>query len=76
VGGFKGAVKIRINEMRRTPRVPVWQENYYEHVARDEDELDRIREDILTNPLRCIQDRKNPERRLTDDRYEDPDWYR
>jgi hypothetical protein len=50
--------------------------NYYEHVVRDEDELDKIREYILNNPLRWIDDRGNPERRLTEDRYEDPDWYR
>jgi putative transposase len=75
VGGFKGAAKIRINEMRRTPGVPVWQENYYEHIVRDEDELNKIREYILTNPLRWIQDWENPDRRLTDDLHEYPDWY-
>ena len=75
VSGFKGAVKIRINEMRRTPGEPVWQENYYEHIIRNEDELNKIREYILTNPLRWPYDRENPERQQTGDAEEEPDWY-
>ncbi len=44
-----------------------WQRNYYEHVVRDEDSLNRIREYILTNPLRWDLDRENPERKGEDD---------
>jgi REP element-mobilizing transposase RayT len=29
----------------------VWQRNYYEHVIRDDDDLDRIREYIIDNPI-------------------------
>jgi len=47
VRGFKSASTKRINETRNTPGVPVWQRNYYEHVVRDEDDLDRI--GITTN---------------------------
>jgi REP element-mobilizing transposase RayT len=75
VGGFKGTVKTRINEMRRTPRAPVWQENYYEHIIRNEDELNKIREYILTNPLRWAHDRENPECLPTESLEEEPDWY-
>jgi putative transposase len=64
VGGFKSAVKVRINYMRGTPGLPVWQSNYYEHVVRDEDELDKIREYILTNPVRWRDDRENPEHEI------------
>jgi REP element-mobilizing transposase RayT len=39
----------------------VWQRNYYEHVVRCEVELDRVREYILTNPLRWALDRENPD---------------
>jgi hypothetical protein len=66
VGGFKGAVKKHINEIRRRPGAPVWQENYYEHIIRNEDELNKIREYILTNPLRWAHDRENPERQPTE----------
>jgi len=75
VGGFKGAAKTGINKMRGTPGAPVWQENYYDHVIRNEDELNKIREYILTNPLRWAYDRENPERKPTDGSDDEPDWY-
>jgi REP element-mobilizing transposase RayT len=37
-----------------------WQRNYYEHVIRDEEALDRIRQYILGNPNRWEFDRENP----------------
>ena len=37
-----------------------WQRNYYEHVVRDEESLDRIRRYILGNPARWTTDRENP----------------
>lgn len=37
-----------------------WQRNYYEHVARDEDSLNRIRQYIVDNPARWQFDRDNP----------------
>jgi len=37
-----------------------WQRNYYEHIVRDEDSLNRIREYIVTNPQRWHLDRENP----------------
>jgi len=39
----------------------LWQRNYYEHVIRNEEALNRIREYILNNPLRWMLDRENPE---------------
>jgi putative transposase len=36
IGRFKMTSAKRINEVRRTPGVPVWQRNYYEHIMRDE----------------------------------------
>jgi len=40
----------------------LWQRNYYEHVIRDEDSLNRIREHIATNPVAWEFDRENPAR--------------
>ena len=48
---YKSAVTRRININRQTPGIPVWQRNYYEHIVRNEGELDRIREYIRNNPL-------------------------
>jgi hypothetical protein len=41
-------------------RPHLWHENYYEHVIRNEKELNRIREYICTNPLRWPYDVENP----------------
>jgi REP-associated tyrosine transposase len=60
VGSFKSATTRRINELRQTPGISVWQRNYYEHVVRGDDSLDRIREYITSNPARWDVDRENP----------------
>ncbi|MDA8216790.1 MAG: hypothetical protein M0Z94_04150 [Dehalococcoidales bacterium] len=49
-----------INAARGTPGLRVWQRNYYEHVVRNDEELNRIREYIMTNPPRWALDRENP----------------
>ena len=39
----------------------LWQRNYYEHIIRDDESLNRIRQYILDNPRRWAFDRENPE---------------
>jgi len=58
VRGFKiGMTKW----MRKNTSVSeVWQRNYWEHVIRDESEMNRIREYIVTNPSKWETDRLNP----------------
>jgi REP element-mobilizing transposase RayT len=82
VGLFKQGVTRRVRARHATVRagnaavrarhgVPlhIWHENYYEHVIRNERELDRIREYIRTNPLRWRYDVENPacDREAADD---------
>jgi REP element-mobilizing transposase RayT len=50
----------RINDLRQKPGTPVWHRNYFEHVIRNEDSLNRIRQYILDNPARWEFDRENP----------------
>lgn len=38
-----------------------WQRNYYEHVVRNEESLNRIRQYILENPARWAMDLENPD---------------
>lgn len=57
---YKSIVTKRINLLRGTPGVPVWQRNYYEHIVRGERDLDAIREYILANPARWPADPENP----------------
>jgi putative transposase len=62
VRSFKSAVAKRINERRDTPGVPVWQRNYYEHIVRNEQDLNTIRQYIHDNPARWAEDAENPYR--------------
>ena len=56
VRGFKSAATRLINQWRKSPSTPVWQRNYYEHIIRNEDELQDIRKYIQNNPLRWEAD--------------------
>ncbi len=60
IGAFKTVSTKRMNDMRGTPGLPVWQRNYYEHIIRDEADLDRIRRYIAENPFRWADDENNP----------------
>lgn len=60
VAGFKSAVTKRINNLRGTPGIPLWQRNYYEHIIRDAESLTRIQQYIVDNPARWDFDRENP----------------
>ncbi|MEW6614861.1 MAG: transposase [Thermodesulfobacteriota bacterium] len=56
VAFFKYQTTKDINESRRTFGIPLWQRNYYEHIIRNETELNKIREYIITNPLNWESD--------------------
>jgi len=60
IGQFKSVASKRINGMKGTPGSPVWQRNYYEHVIRNQNELNKIREYIHSNPPQWALDRENP----------------
>ena len=60
IGQFKSAAARRINALRGTPGASVWQRNYYEHIIRNEDALNRIRQYIADNPRRWELDPENP----------------
>ncbi len=61
VAYFKIQSAKQINASRQTPVAPVWQRNYYEHVIRNEESLNRVRRYILDNPERWAFDRENPQ---------------
>jgi len=60
VRGFKTFSARHINQTRNTLGIPVWQRNYYEHVIRNDDELNQTREYITQNPLQWDLDEENP----------------
>ena len=60
VRAFKTYSARCINAARGATGTPFWQRNYYEHVIRDEESLDRIRRYIAENPARWDEDPENP----------------
>jgi putative transposase len=61
VGAFKTVSAKHINIARNAPSKPVWQRDFYDHIDRDEKELNRIRQYIRDNPLNWDYDKENPE---------------
>jgi REP element-mobilizing transposase RayT len=59
IRAFKSLSAIHVNRLLMRSG-PLWQRNYYEHVIRDEDELNRIRDYITNNPMQWGLDRENP----------------
>jgi putative transposase len=62
VGGFKSACTSRVNRLRGTSGIPLWQRNFFERVIRNEDELLAVRRYIENNPVEWAEDEENPER--------------
>ncbi|RUT12763.1 hypothetical protein DSM107010_18930 [Chroococcidiopsis cubana SAG 39.79] len=59
IAGFKSATTKRINEIRQTQTIPVWQRNYYEQIIRDEASLNKIQQYIINNPSNWLYDSEN-----------------
>ncbi len=62
VAFYKYQTTKLINQIRNTPGGTVWQRNYYDHVIRNDEDFNKIREYILTNPLKWDLDSDNPRR--------------
>ncbi|MBV6519496.1 MAG: transposase [Candidatus Brocadia sp.] len=56
VAGFKSSATKRINEFRNTPKIPVWQSRFHDHIIRNVDEYHRIADYIRTNPEKWEND--------------------
>ena len=61
IGSVVRGFKIGVTKWMRqnTEYYHIWQRNYYEHIIRDENELNRIREYIINNPAKWQTDREN-----------------
>jgi putative transposase len=57
---YKYQTTKQINRIRSAPGMSVWQRNYYEHIIRNENELNRIRQYIIDNPFKWDIDENNP----------------
>lgn len=56
---YKASVTRRVALLRDNPVSAVWQRNYYEHVVRNVNELERIYTYIIANPLQWDSDYEN-----------------
>ncbi len=68
VGFFKYQSTKHLNKIFHTPGSPLWQRNYYEHVIRNEDDLEEIRGYIENNPAKWLEDENHPDNILKDRR--------
>jgi len=57
---FKASTTKQINQTRNTSKKPIWQRGFYEHVVRDEEDLNRIREYVIYNPMKWEEDKYYP----------------
>lgn len=46
MAGFKSITTKKINILRDAPATPLWQRNYYEHIIRNPDAINKIRQYI------------------------------
>ncbi len=60
IGYFKYRSTKHINQLSNSPGQRIWQRGYYEHVIRNEAELNSRRQYILNNPIKWQLDRNNP----------------
>jgi len=59
IGRFKMNTSKQINMHFKSPIQSIWQRNYYEHVIRNERELNKIRRYIFNNPPKWEYDQEN-----------------
>ena len=60
IGSFKSSVTKHAKNFWPLAKGSFWQRGYYEHIVRNDDELNHIREYIAANPIRWDFDRENP----------------
>ncbi len=65
IRAFKSVSAIQVNRLLSRSGQPLWQRNYYEHIIREEDDLGRIRQYILDNPVKWPEDTEHPQHLAT-----------
>ena len=61
IGAFKTVSTKKINKLRDAPGTKLWQRNYYEHIIRDRDAMDKIRHYTINNPISWSIDQLHPD---------------
>jgi REP-associated tyrosine transposase len=61
IRSYKSAVTRRVNQALGGKALPVWQRNYFEHIIRSQESLNKIRNYIWENPIHWDKDEYNIE---------------
>ena len=61
VGAFKSLSMIAVNQALGRSGKHLWQEDYYEHIIRNVEELEKTRDYTIHNPARWRYDPENPD---------------
>ena len=61
MAGFKSITTKKINILRDASGTKLWQRNYYEHIIRNQEAMDKIRQYIINNPLSWSIDQLHPD---------------
>jgi REP element-mobilizing transposase RayT len=61
IAGFKSAASHRAAQHQGLSKNPLWQRNYYEHIIRNETNLEKIRDYINANPMFWDFDGNHPD---------------
>ncbi len=62
IQNYKSVTCREINRVRKSQGKKLWQRSFYDHVIRNETELNNIREYIIYNTVRWDRDKENPDR--------------
>ena len=60
IQNYKSVSTRQINRINKAKGNIIWQRNYYEHIIRDEEALNNIRQYIFNNPINWVEDKENP----------------
>lgn len=60
ISQFKSRVTKQLWKIPTWNRIPIWQRNYYEHIIRNEEDLQNKTNYIEANPMLWAQDDENP----------------
>jgi REP element-mobilizing transposase RayT len=61
IQNFKSISAQQINRRCQLNTIKIWQRNYYEHIVRNEESLQRLRQYIQNNPLSWQEDQLHPD---------------
>jgi REP-associated tyrosine transposase len=76
MGAFKSLATIAVNRLLSRVGRRLLQEDYFEHMIRNRDSLEKIRDYIRTNPARWLEDPENPDRQPANGSAGEWDWLR